>query len=377
MKINKKKFLRNIIISIIALIIVAFIINTAPGYERDKYSGITNLVINDTNVTEQLKNEIIISKTGTIYLSLEDVKNLFDNNIYYDEAYNKIITTSELKVGSIDLEVKQMIVNGSTVNMLDAATKFNEIIYIPISEMGLIYNIEASYISETDIVIIDRLNTGLIKADVAENTDIKYKPRALSKNVEELQEGEKVNCYYTTSKGWRLIRTSKGVVGYVKANVLANELIIRQDKASLINTKNITANVEDNTNLELDGKNIIIKGLKIASQGTVDEENINKTENYDVWVNVLNQNIENKTREILEDYQTRTMLINSIVNLAMKNKIDGVIINFTQIDNTEIFNRFMIELSPKLRDVGISSIVKINENISKDNLQGVVDYVIE
>ena len=36
LKIQKGKFIRNIIIGVIALIIVAFIINTAPGYKRNE-----------------------------------------------------------------------------------------------------------------------------------------------------------------------------------------------------------------------------------------------------------------------------------------------------------------------------------------------------
>ena len=47
LKIQKIKFIRNILIGIVALIIVAFIINIAPGYKRDKYSNVINLVIGD------------------------------------------------------------------------------------------------------------------------------------------------------------------------------------------------------------------------------------------------------------------------------------------------------------------------------------------
>ena len=57
-KIQKRKFIRNIIIGIIALLVVAFIINIAPGYKRNKYQDVTNLVIGDENVTETLHNPI-------------------------------------------------------------------------------------------------------------------------------------------------------------------------------------------------------------------------------------------------------------------------------------------------------------------------------
>ena len=58
LKIQKGKFIRNIIIGVIALIIVAFIINTAPGYKRNKFQNVINLVIGDENVTEKLQKPI-------------------------------------------------------------------------------------------------------------------------------------------------------------------------------------------------------------------------------------------------------------------------------------------------------------------------------
>ncbi len=59
MKLNTKKFIRNIIICLIAFMIVSFILNYAPGFKRDKYEGIPNLVINDEDVTENLKRQCL------------------------------------------------------------------------------------------------------------------------------------------------------------------------------------------------------------------------------------------------------------------------------------------------------------------------------
>ena len=61
-------------------------------------------------------------------------------------------------------------------------------------------------------VIIDELDQGMIKAKVSEESDIKYKPRRLSKNIGTVKQGESVSCFYTTSKGWRQIRTENGTI---------------------------------------------------------------------------------------------------------------------------------------------------------------------
>ena len=55
-KAKKLKFMRNVIVGVIALLIAAFIINIAPGYKRDKYKDVVNLIIDEHNVTEDLKN---------------------------------------------------------------------------------------------------------------------------------------------------------------------------------------------------------------------------------------------------------------------------------------------------------------------------------
>lgn len=59
MKLNTKKFMRNIIICLIAWVVVSFILNYAPGFKRDKYVGATNLIINDEDVTEKLKRKCL------------------------------------------------------------------------------------------------------------------------------------------------------------------------------------------------------------------------------------------------------------------------------------------------------------------------------
>ena len=80
-KAKKLKFMRNVIVGVIALLIAAFIINIAPGYKRDKYKDVVNLIIDEHNVTEDLKNMLYINENKTVYMSEEDVRELFDDNI--------------------------------------------------------------------------------------------------------------------------------------------------------------------------------------------------------------------------------------------------------------------------------------------------------
>lgn len=214
---RKIKFIKNILVGVISLIVVALIINIAPGYKRDKYKDVINLIINEENKTEYLINEIYVNENNTVYISEEDIKNLFDKTIYYDEKYNQIVTTSDTKVANIVIDKKEMIINNSKQNMTDSVIRINNKIYLPISDMNIVYNISVDYIKNTNKVVIDDLDKGIIKAMVTEETDIKFKPRALSKNIGTLKQGQSVYCFYTTSKGWRQIRTENGILRIYKS----------------------------------------------------------------------------------------------------------------------------------------------------------------
>lgn len=216
-KLRRIKFIKNILVGVISLILVALIINIAPGYKRDKYKDVVNLIINEENKTEYLVNEIYVNENGTVYISEEDIKNLFDSTIYYDEKYNQIITTTDTKVVNIVLDEKKMIINGSSEPMLNEVIKINNNVYLPIEDMDVVYNIDVKYIENSKRVIIDNLYKGMIKATVKENSDIKFKPRALSKNIGTINIGESVYCFYTTSKGWRQIRTADGTLRICKS----------------------------------------------------------------------------------------------------------------------------------------------------------------
>ena len=353
-KAKKLKFMRNVIVGVIALLIAAFIINIAPGYKRDKYKDVVNLIIDEQNVTEDLKNMLYINENKTVYMSEEDVRELFDENIYYDQQYNQIITTSYTKVANIEIEEKQMNVNDSKVNMLDAIIKINDKIYLPISDMELVYNIKIKYIEETNRVVIENLNRGLIKATVTDNASIKFKQRSLSKDVGEVVKGEQVSCYYTTSRGWRQIRTENGTVGYVKANKLDDEYIIRQDMEQKQKAKKIKIDLSQN-------------------QFNYTDEN----GEVKLWQTINLKSMSSDIEEMLKDYKTRTQTIDVVMNLLGGNDIKGININFDGIEDKEVCKRFAIELSPKLREIGITTCVTLTKDMKTKEYENIVDYIAE
>ena len=186
MKIQTLKFIRNIAIGIIALIIVAIIVNISPGYKRDRYTNVINLVVEDTNITEELKNPIYINEKGVLYISNEDIEIITREPVTYTLAF---------------------IYN-------------NEIAYASLQDIEQELNVKVQYIEKTNTVIVDKIGEQHENAEVIEATEIKYKQRTLSKIVGNLNVGDNVTTFYTTRKGWTKIRTEDGTVGYVRAEKL-------------------------------------------------------------------------------------------------------------------------------------------------------------
>lgn len=336
----------------------------------------------DTNVTENLKYPIYKDENEIVYMSKEDISNLFDSNIYYDETYKQLITTSNTKVAKMELGKRQIVINGSTRDTLGFVLEKDGILYVPISELELVYNISINTSLNSNIIIIDRLNEGMIVANVSEEANLRYKARSLSKKVGTVQEGDKVSCFYTTSKGWRLVRTNEGTLGYIKANKLANEYIIRQDMNDAVQTQKIKSDFSQNMELTInDNKIKVVNNLfNISSIGLleINEEILNGAQQTSkIWATISNTNLNKQSNIIMQDYKTRTLLIDNIINLAVKYNIKGININFTKIENTQAFNRFLIELAPRLREIGITTNVILTENLNEIDYAGIVDFVIE
>ena len=78
-EIKKKKIIKGFIILliIVLLLITAYIANDFIILDKNEK---INLVINNNNITANLKNEIII-ENDTIYLSKQDISNFFDKYI--------------------------------------------------------------------------------------------------------------------------------------------------------------------------------------------------------------------------------------------------------------------------------------------------------
>lgn len=383
--IKKRKFIRNICISVIALVIVAIIFVVAPNYMKEEDDGKIHLLINNKNLTssERLTNDIII-ENGVIYLSKEDVARFFDKYIYYDEKYNQYITTSNTKVATIVVGEYKMEVNGISSAISGGIIERNEIVYFPFSEMAEVYNVEIQNIEETNTVVIDSLDREQKQAEASKNLSVKLKTKLFSRTVDKVEKEDKLVVISQTDNGWTKVRTANGSIGYVKTNKLKNETIVREnlettkqianEKISMIWDYYSESKVAPNrTGTTIEGVNVVSpsffvlkklgKGEIIDKVGENGKEYIEwaKGNNYKIWAMFANDSMIETTSEIINDYRIRKKTIEKIVDLAVKYDLDGINLDFENIykEDKAAYTRFVVELYPRLRDVGMTLTVDV------------------
>ena len=153
-KINVPRLILRIVIVVVILLLLLFIIKIAPNYARDEFADKTNLIINNNNITRNLKSDVII-EDNTIYLSTDDVKNFFDEYLLVEEENSRVITTSNTKTVVLPYNNTTIYVSGSDVNIAHSLMQRDGKIYLPMTDLTNIYNIEINYYSDSNIVTID------------------------------------------------------------------------------------------------------------------------------------------------------------------------------------------------------------------------------
>ena len=216
---KKKKIIIRTGIVILVLIVLFIIAMIANNYIILGKNKTTNLVINNNNVTTDLRNEII-QEDGVIYLSENDIANFFDKHIYLEEENNKIITTYNKKIAEVSLEDNVININGANKNTSAHAIERDGVIYIPISEMTEVYDIEIGNIEETKVITMDSLDKEQKKAVVSSNLAVKSSTRFIAKTIDRIEKGDSVIVISSDGKYAR-IRTENGKIGYIKANKMS------------------------------------------------------------------------------------------------------------------------------------------------------------
>lgn len=373
---NNKKMMRNILLIVVAILIVIGIIFIAPNFMYEEDIDKIELVLNNNNVTSKLKQDVYMDQNGNIYLSEEDMQNYFDRYIRYDKETELLTTTSDKKVAKMKKGEHTVDINGSKVEMNGALTEQNGVLYLPFSDLSRnVFNAEVSYLSDENIVIVESLDRELKKGDMAKNARVKSSAKYFSKTVDKVEKGEKV-VVVSTDNGWSKIRTERGKIGYVKEDTVANIITVRENmeeekqvegKINMVwDYYSQVAKAPDRTGETIEGVNVVApaffsfkeggNGEIVDNAGQAGREYIEwaHENGYKVWPIFSNSSMLNTTSSMLNDEETRNELINVIVSLVEEYGVDGINLDFEHMkqEDKDIFSQFVIELAPRLRDMG-------------------------
>ena len=380
---NKKRkgtFILKIIIVAVILLVIALVLHFAYNYLRDDTPDRTNLIINNSNVTNSLKADVYI-ENGVIYLSRGDIANFFDSSIYYDEKYNQIITSSYDKLAAMPIGEKQIEINSSNATIQASVIEKEDTYFIPFSALEDVYNVKVNYSETTNIVTVDSLDRDYNIATATKNSSVKYKPSIFSKTVAKVEQGESYIIAnredYPVPEGWTRVRTEDGILGYVKTNRMGEINTIREameEKEKIEGSVSLVwdyyseyVSAPDRTGTEIKGVNVVSPSffyLTRLGKGDVEDnigeqgiEYINwaKQNNYQVWPIISNNSYIDTTSEIMRDYDLREELINQIVDYITEYQLDGINIDFENMyeEDKDYFSRFLIELRPRLNEIGV------------------------
>lgn len=383
-KIIKDNILKRIMIVLILLAITVFVLIKSENYIKEKTDGKINLIINNKNVTERLKNDILI-EDETIYLSLPDVKNFFDKYIYVEDEIDEVITTYDKKIASIGFETNKLTINGSIKKIYAHAKYEGDVVYLPISEMTDVYNIELENIEQSKIITIDSLNKGQTKAYAKSKVSVKWKEDIFSKTVDKIAKGDVLITISEDDKGWTRVRTQNGKIGYVKTNQLTNYITVRDNWEQ---EKQITGKVNmfwdyfskyviapDRTGQTIEGVNVVSPSFFYIDSNGDFKENVGSSgiayiewahsNGYKVWPMISNAEAAKEnlkvTSEILNSYTKRQELIEEIVRVCAEYQIDGINVDFENMyqADKDKYSRFIIELVPRMQELGIVTSVDV------------------
>ncbi len=333
---KSKKFLVRRMVAILVLLILLLMGRNLICHFWDKnQQKQTRLLYNNEWV--QLTNAAKI-ENEMVYLSEEDVKKIFDDTIYYNVGDKELITTHNKHVAVLHLNQSQMMVNDSNLAMQGTLKEIEGKIYLPMNDLGIVYDVETEYAQSTNRVMMDSTLKAKSRAMILKNTSVKTGKGLLARTIQKVGMGDFVDVFENVGR-YLKVRTKEGNIGYIPAKKVSNVETLREDW------------IEE----------------KVSEKDVANEENL-------YIIRQENTGIANCSMG-LATYSQRNEVINKIYADVIQSGKYMVCIDFEEIDDINCFYRFVIELTPKFREAGMKVGVKLNSPIDEKKIKNVVDFM--
>ncbi len=388
-KLNMLKVRRCLIVFFAILLLIIGIVSLKINKEKNRYKDLTILLNNEFI---NLKNQPIIDADKNIFFSKEDIQNIFDNTLYYNEVEKELITTYNSHIALLKIDEEYAEINDETIELKGKMQEIDKKIYVPLTDLAIVYDLDIVYSQKSNRIIMDSILKNKVEASISKKTKVETKKGIFGKKIDKLIIGEVV-VVLEKDGNYTKIRTPLGNIGYVKTKKLSNERTIREEKKQdkkdikvYRNYSNISG-IYDNIEVDETKLNVVVptffyldKNSKVLDQTT------STTATYSIYKTWTDQNklvilpkfTNNVTvSENLLSYSQRSSVINSLRKYLVQHNYMGINIEFSSIDDVNSFYRFILELVPRFKEVDLKVAITLNDNLDKSRLENVVDYILE
>lgn len=413
---SEKKFpLKTLIIILVVVAIIAII--GFIGYQSvlgtvktEKYSSL-HLVINSGECTSSLKHDIFFDENGVFYLSQGDVANFYDGEIYHDDKYDMIVTSSETELVTMPVDKKEITINDVKKTIKSPVIKKGETYFIPFSEIAEeVFDTEITFIEESNVVKFVSTDRELTTGVNTKNGNIvKQNPKFLSRAMDKIPANEELTIVSTDDNSeWTKVLTARGKIGYIKTKTIKDIKKVRDDVVVKKQIEGPVSMVWDyyseyveapTRSGKIDGINVISpsffylqkdgNGVVLANVGEKGEDYLDwaHSNGYKVWPILSNNSLRDTSSTILNDYYLRHNLIEVILYACEIYDIDGINLDFENLnlEDKNSFTKLIIELKPRLNAIGKVLTVDVTAPDGSDNwslcydrnkIGKVADYIV-
>ena len=245
-------------IGVLVMIGYRYILEKLPNFERASLAEIIpnieaetmSVIIEDEPVLLDYYPKMV---DGQIYLPVDLVNLYIDPYFYWDENEKTLTYTTKNNVIRMNSEELTYFVNSKPLQLdIPISTFDTATAYIPISLILDFCNVSFVYNEALDLLILDYTDKEYTVAEVdKEKAYIRLDSNEKSKIVEKMVRNDELKLYEDLANGWSRIRTSTGLIGYIKQeDIIKKRVIYPNIKKELEETEyNEKSNIEGKINI--------------------------------------------------------------------------------------------------------------------------------
>ena len=188
-KLNKY-FIRRMVALLILIFLLLILKSVISGIVRmDLNAPLTVLIDNEVYKPKKM---VIVDDVNNIYFSMEDIKDLYDEFIDYDEDTKQLITTFNKHTAMLKLDESSINVNDTNIITSGTLKEIENTIYLPLKDMQIVYDIELEYEKLTNRVVIDSTYKAKDVATLNKKTKVYNKKGFFGHAIEKLLQNSEV-----------------------------------------------------------------------------------------------------------------------------------------------------------------------------------------